>query len=57
MDFCIQVINMLSSLSLMCCISTQGIVAFKWYKGGIDSYIFEDFLEGVFNSLLFNYDH
>ena len=38
----------MQSLSLVCCISPVGVVAYKFYKGGTNSIIFSDFLYNVF---------
>lgn len=43
------------SFTLLCCISPTGVVAYKFFKGGNDKLIFRDFLENVFQSLLFNF--
>lgn len=43
------------SFTLLCCICPTGVVAYKFFKGGNDNLIFRDFLETVFQSLLFNY--
>lgn len=43
------------SFTLLCCICPTGVVAYKFFKGGNDKLIFRDFLESVFQSLLFNF--
>ena len=35
---------------------TMDITAFKFYNGGLNSFVFEEFLEGVYKSILWNYN-
>ena len=47
----------MQALKLFCCISSTGVVAYKFCKGGTNNLIFRDFLENVYSSLLFNHDN
>ncbi len=43
------------SLTLLCCICPTGVVAYQFVRGGNDRIVFKEFLETVYQSLLFNF--
>ena len=43
------------SFTLLCCICPTGVVAYKFFKGGNSNLIFKDFLEDMYQSLLYNF--
>ncbi len=40
--------NSLKSISMVCCISHQGIICYKFYNGGLRNPVFEEFLQGIY---------
>ena len=40
--------NSCKSISMICCISHEGVICYKFYNGGLRNPVFEEFIRGVY---------